>query len=76
MGNAFGNYASAEAAEAAIMGMGFAPSAQSAGIYCKRDMTGGNMFEAPRMVTALTRVIECKVAPQYGGKSYYQIEYI
>ena len=76
MGNAFGNYPTADHAKAAILDMGFKPSSTTDGVYWQRAVTTGNMFEAPRSTIAQCRVVECKVAPQYGGKSYYQIEYI
>ena len=75
MGNKFGNFASVEAAETAIVAEGFAKNER--GLFAKRGRTGGNMFEAPRRATALVEITSYRVDGQYAadGREYYVFQH-
>lgn len=65
MGNKFGNFASIEAAESALVAEGFAKNER--GMFAKRSRTGGNLFEAPRRATALVEITSYRVDGKYAA---------
>lgn len=75
MGNKFGNFASAEAAEAAIVAEGFVKNAR--GVFAKASVSGGNLFEAPRRCVALVEVSSYRVDGRYAadGQDYFVFQH-
>ena len=70
MGNKFGNFASVEAAEAAIVAEGYAKNER--GLFAKRGRTGGNLIAAPLRATSLVEITSYRVDGQYAadGRDY------
>jgi len=75
VGNKFGNYASAEAAEAALIAEGFTKNEH--GLFSKRSRTGGNLFQAPRRATALVEITPYRVDGAYAadGHDYFVFQH-
>ncbi len=74
MGNRFGNYPSQEAVEADLIAEGFKPRGN--GIFAKREMSGGNLIEAPRPMVALAKACFCRVDPKWNAPDYWQLEFL
>lgn len=75
MGNKFGNYASAEQAEQAIIADGFVKNER--GLFAKRGTTGGNLIEHPRRTTALVEISSYRVDGAYApnGCDYFVFQH-
>ena len=54
MGNKFGNYASLEIAQSAILAEGFKPNGHA--MFTKRSVTGGNLISPPRECVAIVEI--------------------
>ena len=71
MGNKFGNYATFDAAQDALIADGF-QRAPAAAHYTKKSVTGGNLMEEPRACVAFVEITSYRVDGQYApdGKDY------
>ena len=73
MGNQFGNFASREAAVADLEAKGFVKG-QEGDQWLKRGPVD-DWYGAYEKL-AIVEIVECRVAPKYGGGQYYQQHFL
>jgi len=76
MGNKFGNFATFDEAQDALIADGFKRAPASAH-YNKKSVTGGNLMEVPRSIGAFVEISSYRVDGKYAtdGRDYHVFQH-